>query len=314
MKMTAKILLAGLWVLALAGCAAAGAAQSGAQPVSGLAEESGAQSGGGQAQAAGLSAEGNGAEPAERDAGIEPITAMYVPMGNAGAYILVDQNYGTVFTVTMPENMYGLNGEKITQQDLTAGNILEIEGNGLMLESYPGQYPGVTAMRIVQQGSPEDIAVYQELIDTLYQEPDLTVPPELTAEYRIPLAMVAARVARGGYQWEYIDENGETVSTVACGAHPLQWGEELDQNPLKIGEAADIRLLFSTVKPEEVQALCWPESQRMPAGGGDIPEGEKAVIEKEEGEFILRQAQPGYVYQIAAIFPGGDVEYAFLTE
>lgn len=311
MKKMGKILLAGLLVLALAGCAAAGAAPASTEPSSPAPKnrESGEPSSSGQAPAG-----DNEAQPAQGKTAIEPITAMYVPMGDAGAYILVDQKNGAVFTATMPEEMYGLKGEKITQQDLAAGNILEIEGNGCMLESYPGQYPGVTAIRVIQQGSPEDTAVYQELVDTLYQEPDLSVPPELTAEYRIPLAMVAARVARGSYQWDYEDENSETVCAVACGPHPLQWGEILDNNPLKVGEAADIRLLFSTVKPTEVQASCWPASQRMPVGSGDIPEGKVVAIEQEEGEFILRQVQPGHVYQIQAIFPNGDALYAFITE
>lgn len=284
-----RIFWAGLLLMALAGCSGAAAAQGEPAPA-------------------------DGAEPVVEKPQEMVNTAMYVPMGNDGAYILVDQQTGTVFTVTMPEQLYGLSGEKIEPKQLQKGNILEITGNGCMLESYPGQYPGVTKIRILQQGKPEDADPYQELVDSIWQEPDLSEPPELTAEYRIPSAMVAARVARGSWQWSFEEEDGQMRTAAACGSHPLQWGELLDKNPLKIGEAADIRLLFSTVKPDTAEVLCWPAAQRSLQEAEDIPQGERVELEKEEGDFILRQAKPGYVYQITAFFQAGEVTYAFLTE
>lgn len=77
-----------------------------------------------------------------------PIRAMYIPFEDSG-YIMVDQDSGTVFTVTMPEEIYDQNGKKITEQDLEKGNILHIYGDGIMLESYPGQYPGVTKIQVI---------------------------------------------------------------------------------------------------------------------------------------------------------------------
>lgn len=297
MKRMRGILLSGLWLLALAGCTGAAALTESPAP----AAETGSS---GEEQTQPLNT-----QPEEM-----VNTAMYVPMGNDGAYILVDQQSGSVFTVTMPKELYGLSGERIEPEQLQKGNILEITGNGCMLESYPGQYPGVTKIQVVSQGKPEDADIYQEIVDAIWQEPDLSQPPELTAEYQTPLARVAAHVARGSWQWSFKDENGQVQTAAACGAHPLQWGEALDENPLHIGEAVDIRLLFSTVKPEQVQAVCWPVSQRGPLGASDIPQGEEAALEKIEGEFILLQARPGYVYQISAAFPAGEVIYAFLTD
>ena len=51
-----------------------------------------------------------------------PIRAMYVPLGESG-YIFVDQDVGTVFTVTMPEDMVGLDGEKITRDALVREHL-----------------------------------------------------------------------------------------------------------------------------------------------------------------------------------------------
>lgn len=291
------ILLAGLGLLALAGCAGALRQPLPAEKEP-AAEESKSSSEG--VQPAGM--------PRETVS-----TAMYVPMGNDGAYILVDQQTEMAFTVTMPQQLYGVSGERIEPQQLKKGNILEITGDGCMLESYPGQYPGVHSIRVLQQGKPEDADIYQQLVDSIWQEPDLSEPPELSAEYETPMAVVVARVARGGWEWSYTDENGQTQTMVSCGAHPLQWGELLDENPLHIDEGTDIRLLFYPIKPEQVQAVCWPASCRS-SQEEDISQGEAAVIEKEEGNFVLRQAEPGSVYQITASFSAGEVSYAFLTD
>lgn len=95
-----------------------------------------------------------------------PIRAMYVPFEDSG-YIMVDQDSGTVFTVTMPEEIYDQNGKKITETDLEKGNILYIYGDGIMLESYPGQYPGVTKIQVSKEGTPSDADSYQEIVEQL---------------------------------------------------------------------------------------------------------------------------------------------------
>ena len=79
-------------------------------------------------------------EPAteeEPKAEVETV-AMYVPYGTEDGYIMVDQDTGAVFTVTMPDEIYDAEGNPISQEDLEKGNILRILGDGIMLESYPG--------------------------------------------------------------------------------------------------------------------------------------------------------------------------------
>ncbi|MBV4307885.1 hypothetical protein KSZ74_23130, partial [Parabacteroides distasonis] len=75
-----------------------------------------------------------------------------------------------------PEEFTNADGEMLEESDLSAGDLVEIYGNGIMLESYPGQYPGVSRMVLVQEGTEEDASQYQELIDQVYAEPD---PSEL---------------------------------------------------------------------------------------------------------------------------------------
>ena len=76
-----------------------------------------------------------------------------------------------------------------------------------MMQSYPGQYPGVTKIKVMEQGTPADADRYQELIDTIYQEPDPAEPPSLDVNYRTDQAVVTAMTTRGGFHWEYKDKD-----------------------------------------------------------------------------------------------------------
>ena len=51
----------------------------------------------------------------------------------------------------MPDTILDENGKQITWQELKRGNLLDIYGDGIMLESYPGQYPGVTRIKVVSR-------------------------------------------------------------------------------------------------------------------------------------------------------------------
>lgn len=236
-------------------------------------------------------------------------TAMYVPYGD-GQYILVDQDTGSIFTVTIPEAIYGIAGDKIAPDALQKGNIVEITGNGTMLYSYPGQYPGVTEIRVIREGTPADADAYQSIVDQIYTTPDPAEPSVLNAEYRTPLAAVAATVTRGGYEWEYTDEKGETVSTVACGAHVLQWRE---MNALALTEPTSVTLRFFPYAATAVNAVRWPVSLYGLESGDRVPEGESVAVTAADGAFVLK-AEPGYVYSITGIFEQGNVKYAFLTK
>ena len=79
---------------------------------------------------------------------------------------------------------------------------MEITGNGIMLNSYPGQYPGVTKIQVVAEGSPEDADPYQEIVDAYFAEPDASEPASLQLQYRVPEAIVTASATMGSYTWE----------------------------------------------------------------------------------------------------------------
>ena len=67
-------------------------------------------------------------------------TAMVVTFGD-GEVLFVDQETGTPYYPTLPEGT----------PELTAGNIVRVSGNGIMLESYPAQYPGITDVEVIEE-------------------------------------------------------------------------------------------------------------------------------------------------------------------
>lgn len=237
-------------------------------------------------------------------------TAMYVPYGE-DEYIMVDQENGTVFTVAMPEELYDIAGNKITKEELEKGNVLDIYGNGIMLKSYPGQYPGVSRINVVKTGMPSDADPYQNLIDQIYQEPDSSQVPYLNAEYRTETAAVTAAVTSGGYSWTYTDQKGESQSVVADTLHVLEWKEI---NDLSLELPVDVTLLFSE-NPQTVNVVRWPSELREEMKNVEIkPDGEAIEVKEDGKNYVLNGVEPGYVYLVTAEWENGVVQYGFLTK
>lgn len=236
--------------------------------------------------------------------------AMYVPYGE-DSYIMVDQENGGVYTVTMPEDIYDAEGRKITAAEFEKGNILTIYGDGIMLESYPGQYPGVTKIEVAEKGDPSDADQYQAVIDEIYQEPDPAERPWLNVEYRTDLAVVSANASEGGYQWTYEGEDEQSHSVSADASHILEWDNLID---ITLDQPTELKLHFSEI-PKEIEVERWPSEsyKKERTEGQSIPESEKVSAERAEEDYILKDAEPGYVYLVTGIWENGRIEYGFLT-
>ena len=250
-------------------------------------------------------------EGSDTEEGQHVMRAMCVPYGD-GYFLMFDEN-GSPFSVTFPEDeIYGISGEKISPEQLQRGNILEIYGNGLMLESYPGQYPGVSKIQVVEEGSPEDADQYQEFMDSFYQEPDPNEPPGMNVEYTTSTAACSAVASSGNMEWTQTTEDGQSKTLMACGAHVLQWK---NINVIRLdGETADLTLHFYPEQPKEVQAVRWPVSQQGSTDSAVLDGGETIPIETDaDGKWIIRQAQGGYIYRVIGIWDRGQVEFGFLT-
>ncbi|MCD2492393.1 hypothetical protein LQE92_07070 [Lacrimispora sp. NSJ-141] len=239
----------------------------------------------------------------------EALRAMYLTSPDGQIYF-VDIHNGTFFTAPIPEELYDASGNRLSSEDLSAGYILDIYGNGIMLESYPGQYPGVTKMAVVKEGTAKDAAVYQYLIDEIYTEPDPSQPASLNLEYRTEQAAAAVMLSRGNYSWSYTDKNGEKQQAVACGSHILEWEELVD---VSLDSGTKLTLSGSP-QPDSVMVTRWPVNL-WKSGSADASSQEEAVeTALEEGVFCIPSSDPGYVYLIEATWPEGTVEFGFFTK
>lgn len=246
----------------------------------------------------GTSAQTTEGAQAEEDPAQAPVRAVYLKNDYGELFINIEQD--NPFTGTIPEEIVDEEGNALSEEDLKSGDVLEVYGNGIMLESYPGQYPGITKLVRVEQENKEYQEKYQAMLDQFCPAPDLSQPPELSVNYRTEDAVVTAACDRFGYSWQY---DGNEVKADAL--HVLQASELVQQT---VDGDTQMTLLF-TYEPQEIQVTRW-ESVLKSESLSEIPEGEEiAVSEGEEGSVI--PVQPGYVYQISAHWQEGHVTYGF---
>ena len=249
-----------------------------------------------------------------------------------GNQYFVDIHSGSFFTTAIPDNLTDETGAALSQSDLTAGDILDITGDGIMLESYPGQYPGVTKMVRVKDGTPEDAAVYADLIDSVYRPADPSERPFLNADYEDDLAATTVMLTEGNYDWTYTKADGTTATDRSCGSHILEW-DTLNDTVLAAGTQVYFR---SSSQPAHLTVTRFPISlwkgyQNGSAEGSSAAEeatiaaseaeirrsaeqddGEEVPVSEDESGFYI-SADPDYVYLISATWPSGTIEYGFYT-
>ena len=101
--------------------------------------------------------------------------------------------------------------KKITQEDLNSGDVLNIWGNGVIAESYPAQYNGITKMERTEQSNQEYIDRYGHYLEELFVEKDPSELPHLNVCYTDELAAATVMIPDPlGYTWTYTDESGES--------------------------------------------------------------------------------------------------------
>lgn len=113
-------------------------------------------------------------------------TAM-VAYANGDQVLFVDQETQTPYIPTeIDDATIIVDGQQTDEEALVAGNIVQVTGNGIMLESYPGQYPGITKVEVLETGSPADAEQYADIVDTVFAAPDQSqVPVAASATKRI---------------------------------------------------------------------------------------------------------------------------------
>lgn len=253
---------------------------------------------------------------ASADASGENASTALVVYANGNDVLLVDTQTDTPYWPTIPEEgIVGLDGNVIPVDDLQVGNIVAVEGDGIMLESYPGQYPGITSMTVVEQGSPADAEAYQELVDTVYAPVDEESVPTASLSYRTDLANATVMLPPYSYRWN-AGADGETEELTLSGSFA-------DDNGLVLADVPDAVIAAGTqgelLFDRGFQAL---EVSRLPVGADEQGQAlvdlkaqrEPVDHETPEGGTATFAMEPGYVYEVAATFANGEASFAFIAK
>ena len=187
-----------------------------------------------------------------------------------------------------------------------------------MLQSYPGQYPGVSKMVVTGEGSEDELKQYQDVIDMVFAEPDTGEVPSAGVVYSSSLGQTMSLMSGpANYTWTAPLGDSETDSSedntvTACGLAVMQW-ENLEKMAMDDGKT-DFTVSCDLV-PEKVTVRRWSADQ-YPAGADDDYDAsaEDVTVEKnDDGEFVIKGVEPGYVYEVTINWEYGDAQYGFVT-
>ena len=247
-------------------------------------------------------------------------TAMVVTYGN-GQLLFVDQDNGTPYIPGLDTaEIVGADGVTMAPEGLAAGNIVSVTGNGIMLESYPGRYPGITRIEVTETGNPEDANAYDELVAQIWQPADPAEPAHGTLEYTTDLAIAALMLQPYGYTWSF-EENGEAQAVAVDAAHPVQMAEG-DLVDARLASPTEATLTFDH-EVRSVRVTRWSEADIADAAeaAGAPSAVDAAALAHEEvtvntaddlaTEGCTLTVEPGWRYVVEAVFDAGEVTYAF---
>ncbi|MEY8459756.1 hypothetical protein AALA69_01305 [Eggerthellaceae bacterium 24-137] len=300
-----RVAIAGLLaasLLALGGCAAQGGTNDAAADADGAASA--------QADAENRSQQ-NDQNQVPSDA--EESTAM-VAYVNGDQVLFVDQETQTPYIPTNIDDAKIIyDGQEIDEDNLVAGNIVKVTGNGVMAESYPGQYPGIYQIEVVEQGSPADAEQYAEIVDTVFAAPDQSQVPSGSLEYKTPDTQVSVILNPYEFEWQWKTDDGQTSTTEVDG-FAADGNGVFSENVIdtRVASATDAFIAFS-VNPTSV------EIERTPLAKDSQPQidpaSEDADVPSTLGEdgAIALSIEPNYLYEVKVTFPQGEAAYAFYT-
>ncbi len=247
-------------------------------------------------------------------------TAMVLRLGD-DSLLFVDRDTETPFVPTAIDDaeIIGIDGATAAPEDLDPGNIVRITGNGIMLESYPGQYPGITRVEVIDEGTPEDAEAYDELVAQLWNEPDPSQPASASLDYTTDLAAVSLIPLTNGYTWSF-KEDGRMRTVVADVPHPTQISRD-DIPDARVNGSIEATLVLD--RPgHSVSVTRWSEDDIAAAAekAGSPSDIDTGALSGEQVECGLVDSvatftiEPGWRYRAKASFDEGTVSFVFTVQ
>lgn len=243
----------------------------------------------------------------------DQVTTTAMVAGVQGDTVLfVDQDTETpYFPASSTAVIYDIDGSEIALSDLVPGNIVAVTGNGIMLQSYPGQYPGISTIEVTAVGTPEDAEQYAALVEQTMPTPGDSVPAG-NVEYTDDLGIVSVILTPYAYNWQSND--GSDTSEVSGTFFDDKGVLDAGIGDARITESIDATLRFE-VDPQSIAVERVPLTNTTDdvLAVNPTAQGEGVGVQTlEDGTFGVT-IDPGFVYLVKATFANGNVEYAFAS-
>lgn len=131
--------------------------------------------------------------------------------------------------------------------------------------------------------------------------PDMSAPPRLN----VVCGDESLTGRSGNYHWNYPGEDGQTVGTIACGLHPLDFREA----PSLTTADRTVALNFFDL-PDRVSVVCWPDSEWGNTSAASQP-AQASWNEQTQG-YELTLKEGGWIYAVTAGWDDqGTADYVF---
>ncbi|OUO34304.1 hypothetical protein [Olsenella sp. An290] len=231
---------------------------------------------------------------AEEQAGEAPgdafVSTALVVRAEGDEVLFVDRDTEAPYFPTLPAGT----------PELAPGNVVRVTGNGIMLESYPAQYPGITSVELIDEGAPEDADEYQDLVSQIWAPRDPAAPASALVEYRTDQAVVSLVPLTCGYEWSYGPaETRRTIAVDAPAVTDYAVGELPDAT---LSEPTEVTMTFE-FDATDASVTSWDEGS-LDAGGTAVD------VALEDGQ-VRFTAEPGARYAAEVAFEDGTVTYGF---
>lgn len=218
-----------------------------------------------------------------------------------------------IHTCPGEDDIYGENGEHITEAELETGDRVKVVSNGVILETYPGEYENVLRMEVIKKADEAAreacIERYGEALAWCYQEPDPSEPPAVQLIYSEGDMETCLYPEQGGYQWSWETEDGQAETAVADVAFISEWTQIMG-NPMT-PVTGKVEIHATEEGADAVTVTRWPEEVR------DMekkPEGENVPVENLDGKWYVTGMEGGHYYLMRVCWGEDYVEYGILCK
>lgn len=259
--------------------------------------------------------------PSQDSAQGDVVSTAMVVYNDGKTVLFADQDTGSLYYPTLtgttgdPDDVLrGLDGDDIDLDELAVGNIVRVTGNGIMLESYPGQYPGITKVEVIERGNPSDADQYAEEISQVIVTPDPADVPSSYVEYTTDMAQASVLLEAYEYEW-VVPQNGDRKA----GEQELEGSADDRQGVIKEG-INDARvsgpveaLVGFSVAPTNVVVERTPLVNTSTPAIDPRAEDQLVPVTVQADGSVTFTMEPNYLYEIDADFSQGEASYAFYT-